>query len=285
VVKHTYLGNFPDEREDDWTEECQGVAHDDHFWYITQKSAVWRVPVEKDLRTPLHDGEDGVIRRSIPVSGFNHMGDADVWNDVLFVPLEGKFWLFERVPRIAAFSTPDLRFRWSADIPQKKAGWCAVNSTGRLLSSNGRITADDPIRCYRIDGARLRPDGDLSLLDERGDPIELDLMQGGTFADDDHLYLSCGFYKGLHASWGIHLFDLRTRRRIARSTNGSGSFNYEFHPTQLFQGNAEEPEGVTWWDLDLPHAPGIRGQLHAILLDNDDNGDDVYFKHYRVEGL
>jgi hypothetical protein len=47
----------------------------------------------------------------------------------------------------------------------------------------------------------------------------------------------------------------------------------------------EEPEGLTWWDLDRSDAPGIEGQLHAIVLDNDDNGDDIYFKHYRVEGL
>ena len=107
-------------------------------------------------------------------------------------------------------------------------------------------------------------------------------MQGGTFADDRHLYISCGYYEDPHPSWGLHLFDMRTHRRIVRSTNGSGSFNYEFHPGGSTD---EEPEGLTYWDLDGRNVPGIRGQLHAILLDNDANGDDVYFKHYRVEGL
>jgi hypothetical protein len=47
MVRHTYLGNFPDERQDDWTHECQGVAHDTSHWFITQKGAVWRVPVAR----------------------------------------------------------------------------------------------------------------------------------------------------------------------------------------------------------------------------------------------
>ena len=48
----------------------------------------------------------------------------------------------------------------------------------------------------------------------------------------------------------------------------------------------EEPEGLTYWDLDGRKVPGIEGQLHAILLDNDTwSDDDVYLKHYRVQGL
>jgi hypothetical protein len=39
VVQHTYLGNLPDERQDDWTGECQGVTHDRNHWFITQKGA------------------------------------------------------------------------------------------------------------------------------------------------------------------------------------------------------------------------------------------------------
>jgi hypothetical protein len=80
---------------------------------------------------------------------------------------------------------------------------------------------------------------------------------------------------------GIHVFDLSTGTRIQRSTNGYGYFNYEFHPGLP---SSEEPEGITIWDLDDGRAPGIRGQLHVLLLDNDDPSydepDDVYMKHY-----
>jgi hypothetical protein len=293
VVQHTYLGNMPDERQDDWTNECQGVTHDDDHWFITQKGSVWRVPIAKDLRNHLQDGVDGVRRRPIPVAGYDHFGDPDVHRGTLYIPIEGRRRLFPafpiptvpRVPRIAAFRASDLQFLWSAPLPkQQKAGWCAIDSKGILFSSNGRITprvmsGKGPLFRYRIEGQGLKFLDRVVLRDEHGTPVVLDSMQGGTFADDHHLYLSCGYYKNPQPSWGIHLFDLATQRRVVRSTNGSGAFNYEFHPGGSTD---EEPEGLTYWDLDRRNAPGIKGQLHAILLDNDANGDDVYFKHYRV---
>ena len=291
MVQHTYLGNMPDERQDDWTDECQGVTHDGDHWFITQKGSVWRVPIGKDLRNHLQDGVDGVRRRPIPVAGYDHFGDPDVHRGTLYIPLEGKRTIFgpigvPRVPRIAAFRTSDLQFLWSAPLPkQQKAGWCAIDSKGVLLSSNSKITprvrsGEGPLFRYRIAGQGLTFVDRVVLRDEQGTPVVLDTMQGGTFADDHHLYISCGYYKNPHPSWGIHLFDMRTSRRIVRSTNGSGSFNYEFHPGGSTD---EEPEGLTYWDLDRRNAPEIKGQLHAILLDNDSNGDDVYFKHYRVD--
>ena len=293
MVQHSYLGNFPDERQDDWTAECQGVTHDRDHWFITQKGRVWRVPIRKDLRDHLEHGVDGVRSRTIPVAGYDHFGDPDCHEGTLYIPLEGKrqiipFVTVPRVPRIAAFRARDLQFLWSAPLPkQQKAGWCAINSKGVLFSSNSRVTprnakGEGPVFRYRIVGSNLQFLDRVVLRDEQGTPVVLDSMQGGTFADDQHLYISCGYYEDPHPSWGLHLFDLRKQRRITRSTNGSGSFNYEFHPGGSTD---EEPEGLTYWDLDGRNAPGIRGQLHAILLDNDSNGDDVYFKHYRVQGL
>ena len=293
MVQHTYLGNMPDERQDDWTEECQGATHDRDHWFITQKNAVWRVPIGKDLRDHLQHGVDGVIRRGIPVAGYDHFGDPSHHDGRLYVPLEGKRKIFAfltrpRVPRIAVFRASDLQFLWSAPLrKQQKAGWCAIDSKGVLVTSNSRVTprgakGEGPLFRYRIHPTTLTFLDRVVLRDEQGTPVVLDSMQGGTFADDRHLYVSCGYYKDPHPSWGLHLFDLRTQRRIVRSTNGSGSFNFEFHPGGSTD---EEPEGLTYWDLDERDAPGIKGQLHAILLDNDANGDDVYFKHYRVRGL
>ena len=293
MVEHTYLGNYPDERQDDWTAECQGVTHDANHWFITQKNAVWRVPVGKNLNDHLKDGVDGVRRRGIPVAGYDHFGDPGHHEGTLYIPLEGTrriAWLVTvpRVPRIAAFRASDLQFLWSATLPlQQKAGWCAIDSKGFLFSSNGKVTpraakGEGPLFRYRLQGNGLTFVDRLVLRDEQGTPVVLDSMQGGAFADDRHLYLSCGYYEDPHPSWGLHLFDLRTQRRVVRSTNGSGAFNYEFHPGG---DTDEEPEGLTYWNLDGRDAPRIKGQLHAILLDNDANGDDVYFKHYRVRGL
>jgi hypothetical protein len=65
------------------------------------------------------------------------------------------------------------------------------------------------------------------------------------------------------------------------SSNGHGPFNYEYSPTNPIVGGLnEEPEGLTLWDLDDGRAPNIHGQLHVLLLDNDDSADEVYIKHY-----
>jgi hypothetical protein len=147
VVQHTYLGNLPDERQDDWTNECQGVTHDGNHWFITQKDAVWRVPIGKDLRDHLQDGVDGVQRRTIPLTGYDHFGDPDSHGGTLYIPLEGKRRIFPfvtvpRVPRIAAFRSSDLQFLWSAPLPQQQqAGWCAIDSTGVLLLQRSAHTA------------------------------------------------------------------------------------------------------------------------------------------------
>lgn len=60
-------------------------------------------------------------------------------------------------------------------------------------------------------------------------------------------------------------------------SNQDRDFRYQFNSI------GEEPEGITYWDLDENNkAPYIRGQLHAIMLDNAGKGDDdFYFKHYR----
>ena len=106
-------------------------------------------------------------------------------------------------------------------------------------------------------------------------------MQGGAFSPDGALlYLIHGYYKNVDEKrCGIKVFEVATARLVAQSTNGSGPFNYEFHTGATTQ----EPEGITVWDL-VGRAPGIRGQLHAIMLENDvASNDDFYFKHYRVE--
>src|SRR4030095_2699791 len=106
-------------------------------------------------------------------------------------------------------------------------------------------------------------------------------------------YFSNGCCGLPEATWGVHVFETRPgsgtecgggdpctiAQRVERSHNGSGGFAYEFNTTNL-----EEPEGLTFWDLDADgRAPGLRGQLHVVLLDNDiTNDDDAYVKHYRL---
>ena len=42
---------------------------------------------------------------------------------------------------------------------------------------------------------------------------------------------------------------------------------------------------MTFWDLDGDTAPGITGQLHAILLNKTPGLDNFWFKHYQASEL
>jgi hypothetical protein len=145
--------------------------------------------------------------------------------------------------------------------------------------------------------------GHVPLRDENGQPLSLESWeQGGAFADDEQLpfpllYLINGNMDD-PCDCGIHVFEMTesqtgdecepgadpclVAQRVDRSTNGGVYFSYEYHPGY---DQYEEPEGLTFWDLDADgRAPGIGGQLHAIMLDNELGvSDNVYIKHYRLE--
>jgi hypothetical protein len=81
---------------------------------------------------------------------------------------------------------------------------------------------------------------------------------------------------------GITVYDTVTWKRVAHSRNGAMLFNYTFRPGAY----REEPEGLTYWDLDAhprrAEIPGdLHGQLHVILIDS--LGNEYFLKHYAVD--
>ena len=129
-------------------------------------------------------------------------------------------------------------------------------------------------------------------------------MQGGCFDIYNRLYLNNGFFSGFdwddgpvyrpsyaNSKGGISVFEVpyswpsknrcQELVRVAASNQKSG-FQYQFND------NYQEPEGITWWDLDIiaERGYGMQGQLHAIMLGNNSkivdskNYDYIYFKHY-----
>jgi hypothetical protein len=109
-------------------------------------------------------------------------------------------------------------------------------------------------------------------------PLMLQNLQGGVISPSgEMLYVSCGF-DYCHVGDGIHVFDLATGRRVQRSQNGSGHFNFESSC-----GACEEVEGLTIWDLGYDNGGSCRSceyQLHVLLVDQDLSKDEVYLKHY-----
>jgi hypothetical protein len=124
-------------------------------------------------------------------------------------------------------------------------------------------------------------------------PQYLDHIQGGVFTPGGNLYLVNGFLDkhytpegiGLYGDFGPTSASDTSANQLTRSCNGGPcSFNYAWTPGGT---TAEEAEGLTWWPRSTsvaPVSPGIAGQLHVMMVDNDwPDADDVYLKHYRVE--
>lgn len=293
-----YLGNYPSHRSPGWSSELQGLAHDSGNWFLTQKSRLWKFPVAHDLNRQVAgpDPSRGILSVGIPTGlqqmGYNHFGDLDQYGGFLFIPLEGS-----QTPRIAVFRAHDLSFVGSFVLSgQRKAGWCALRAESDglyLYTSNDVIDQSNPIFRYRVDLSRLgaTPGAAFQFANHaalyQGNALLgiKPYLQGGEFSPDgSHLFLVNGKDSDFNPrDGGIWVFRGTPLQFVTKSTHtpNSGSFFYEFHPGW---DKYEEPEGLTFWDLDGRGAPGLPGgQLHVILLDNDvTSGDEIYIKHYRL---
>jgi hypothetical protein len=300
--------DYPDDREPGWSEELQGVTHDDQYWYFAQKSRLWRFPVTFDLNSScglpmglLFEAEDaavlgegigivGGIRvalmpKELEDEGFVHLGALYFHKGILYVPVEGHGQI------IAIFNT-DLKFLGSAGLVQSGAPWCAVNpQNGLLFSSSDRINKDNPLCVYKpiliannqvgvIGVEELQYLGNFPLYNEKGGDIEICRIQGGCFSPRGHLYLVSDMK--MEYGGGIKGFDMTTGRLSA--SFGIGYNGVESCDESLGISHSEELEGMTIWNLPgNGSAPNLSGQIHVIMIDNfGDGDDDLFFKHFWV---
>jgi hypothetical protein len=297
---YLYLDNYPAYRNNGWHVNAQGVAHDQDHWFVTQTETIWRIPVTYDLNADVSGSTLGVTRRTFDdypaLSDYNHFGDLVYYEyqgqGYLLVPIENTSNV--PMPAIAIFRPDSLTYVDHAVVSgQAKCGWCAVDPAGFVYTSESHTTE---LRKYNVNWADLNANDPLvisydfaiPILNESGEALQLRHMQGGEFTPSGELlYLVTGFWTDTDPiAEGIHVLDTNSWRRVQHSTNGYGYFNYEFHPGPNPGGSSdEEPEGLTIWDLEndgrVPQT--VRGQLHVLMLDNDDfpdGDDDINFKHY-----
>lgn len=303
---HVYRGNAPSKSESpDWSESAQGIANDGEHWFFTNRRRLMKY--ERNW-SGVHAGpDDGKlasvgIPRELRRRGINHFGDPDYHGGYVFVPFEG--------PRslravIAAFRASDLSLVDWVDITryQHKTGWVAVDVPAQqVYTSLSSLSADHQFHRYDlhlskidngVEGDFLTRAEPMAALDFGGEPIagRFIYMQGGVFTPWGDLYIAAGRAAQLptRTRAGIHLFRRTADGRafqLVQSTNnqsvdrGTCDFAYAFAPRAA---GGQEPEGIDWWNQnDDPHAR-YPGQLHAILLDNQVDDDDVWLKHYTVD--
>ena len=102
-------GDFPSNSENFWSENAQGLANDGTNWFITTKTTIFKVPLSVNLD---RSSSSGIVQTGMPSQlkrlGYDHFGDPDQYEGFLFVP--GEHPDKGSRPRIAVFSTVDLRF-------------------------------------------------------------------------------------------------------------------------------------------------------------------------------
>lgn len=124
-----------------WANELQGICHDDENLYVTARFALWKIPKSAPLtKVKAPDKKSGVTYVNIPqhlrAQGGDHMGDCDVHDGLIYVPLEGT-----NPVRIMLFDAKTLLFKSAPTIPaQGDAPWLSVDPhSGNILMGRFNI--------------------------------------------------------------------------------------------------------------------------------------------------
>ena len=155
---------------------------------------------------------------------------------------------------------------------------------GAERSSSSRDPLADPTTFLKFEvdwenlalrqGLVLAAAGTVSFLDEQGQAIGIWSPQGADFSSDGRLlYVLNGNGRDSCASCGIHVFEVHrdgsdepcwsgpgdcTARRVARSTNGSGSFNFDTLGPGTFQITVSATDADADWTGDASSANASR---------------------------
>lgn len=297
--------DYPREGDRSWMNYAQGVTHDDTAWYFTNQYGVFKFAATADLAS-----DDPIRSAPIPddlylnASGWNHLGDPAFHDGLLYVPLEKRD---KKGDAYLLVFDSELHERGRALFGAQTSDgpWCAVQPKTGLIYSSRYNDNWGPLDLYlyeptlsKTNGLTLKSLGTMRLYDEQGDELEVRAIQGGAFSPSGHLYLVSdgpfarprkslkittphGFLGGPFPAapakdiidGGVMGFDLITGRRML-------SFPVDYQRWKDYGVTTErwqELEGITVWNRDAGQTPRIRGQIHVIMEEQD---DDLFFKHY-----
>jgi hypothetical protein len=260
------LDSHPSDVAPPWAEHVQGIAAGPGAWFVTQDDHVWRFAMDRDL-SELDRGHPDVLAVPMVEPGVTHLGDCDFSDGLLYVAMEGT-----SPARVGVFDH-GLRYRGSAPVEAQgdSCPWCAINPVDGLLYSS-RFDADR-LLVYRRRWKRsgrgaldLEHVGDVWLTSEDGVRLGLDRVQGGAFSPHGHLYLT-----GDTAEGGVFGIDATSGQRVLHAVI----------PYQPGWPEHEVVEGLTVLDLSDGSVPWMRGQLHVLVFNADEDRPDlVWLRHF-----
>lgn len=290
-----------------------------HVFSATEPPLIYKIPLSADLNDDDPSVATAVLPSFLFDKGYDHMGDPDCIGGFIFVPLEHKS--YSEPAAVAVFRASDLSFvtydcLYAND--DNHAGWLAFDpSNGEMWTSRTELCGGDYFcisihSCpggiqgmfkYAVDWTKVVPDGrfflpgagpTVVLKDRRGEPLFVKGMQGGVFDTSGEVFYLANSDRGLcknpgmspfplfgYDGHGIWAFRKGTGDLIGESSNGYGPFRFTTTESPIFDENEEE-QGLDYLPTNPSITPGISGQLHAMLLNNDVfESDNIYIKHYK----
>lgn len=244
-----------------WTNHCNGVTHDDDFWYISSADKNGQGIYKFSLAM------DQLAYFDTKPLGSDHIGDIDYHGGLIYAALEGPIQIATIDPRNPSkgFEGHRLQGANAGDSPPQTSNpWCAINPWDGLLYTSDfdridRVNGYDPRQDYKFRG---------SIVLSGADVIN---VQGGVFSDNGHLLLSSGFYKPGHSDAEDGYNEIRCFSALNGKFLGS---------TSIARERRQEPEGLTIWNLKFGDS---FAQIHLILVDlHWFKRDSIFFKHYSV---
>lgn len=82
-----YLGNNPSKADYGYFHYVQGIANDGKNWYLSTNKNIRKWGSSHGIPSGL---PKSAIEQGIVIEGYDHYGDIDFHNDLLYVPLEKK---------------------------------------------------------------------------------------------------------------------------------------------------------------------------------------------------
>lgn len=281
VKSEYFIGDYPENIELKWSDECQGVTNDSAFWYISQYNRIWKFPLSYDLAK---DVSEETERTEIPDflknQKYDHFGDVDIYKGKLFLTLQNKQ---SRNPKIVVFKADNLEYIAEANLDTIQDG--KVVSASGINPSNGLLytceykDTSEGLLIYNQqisnDTLHLEFIKKFQLFEEDGfTQLVLRNIQGIKFSKTSGLLYVVSDDRD---NGGIYIFDPETGKKLKNIKVISWNDPDDF-----------ELQGMTICDLDNEQIPQINGQLHLIIINDigNDKGkmDKVIFRHFRLSG-
>ncbi|HEV7721686.1 MAG TPA: hypothetical protein VGO60_10395 [Iamia sp.] len=160
----------------------QGLARLDDGWIFTSQWSLHRT--DEDLTVVVEDRD--AMPDDLKALGYDHIGDPDVFDDVLWVPLESPAGKDTGEQLTARFDLETLAYVDSFPVAQHHNAFVAIDDEGVVWSTDE--FSDDTLVRYTVEGTTVTPLEPL-VMDRTVERIQgADIAEGALWlaTDDDH---------------------------------------------------------------------------------------------------